>query len=227
MVLQAACFCYFNSLFYWHDLCLYCGKYHHHRFTMPNALRQNLFLLPATARSMLLCMSWRPLAVCYGFMLVASMIGLGVDAMHHSNMQHMGYDTWQLSLRHLQWVVACLLFLMVFVRPKLMQQWQQALYKHPETKTGLLRLQAQSAKSFYATTLPALAFLTICVILLFTCGFTMMFLDGFVFTGYWPWFYTHVTMFAMVMMGVSVAYLALMYLCLKQHLLKHGLQAPR
>ena len=227
MVLQAACFCYFNSLFYWHDLCLYCGKYHHHRFTMPNALRQNLFLLPATARSMLLCMSWRPLAVCYGFMLVASMIGLGVDAMHHSNMQHMGYDTWQLSLRHLQWVVACLLFLMVFVRPKLMQQWQQALYKHPETKTGLLRLQAQSAKSFYATTLPALAFLTICVILLFTCGFTMMFLDGFVFTGYWPWFYTHVTMFAMVMMGVSVAYWALMYLCLKQHLLKHGLQAPR
>ena len=194
---------------------------------MPNALRQNLFLLPATARSMLLCMSWRPLAVCYGFMLVASMSGLGVDAMHHSNMQHMGYDTWQLSLRHLQWVVACLLFLMVFVRPKLMQQWQQALYKHPETKTGLLRLQAQSAKSFYATTLPALAFLTICVILLFTCGFTMMFLDGFVFTGYWPWFYTHVTMFAMVMMGVSVAYWALMYLCLKQHLLKHGLQAPR
>lgn len=227
MVLQAACLCYFNSLFYWHDLCLYCGKYHHHRFTMPNALRQNLFLLPATARSMLLCMSWRPLAVCYGFMLVASMIGLGVDAMHHSNMQHMGYDTWQLSLRHLQWVVACLLFLMVFVRPKLMQQWQQALYKHPETKTGLLRLQAQSAKSFYATTLPALAFLTVCVILLFTCGFTMMFLDGFVFTGYWPWFYTHVTMFAMVMMGVSVAYWALMYLCLKQHLLKHGLQAPR
>ena len=227
MVLQAACFCYFNSLFYWHDLCLYCGKYHHHRFTMPNALRQNLFLLPATARSMLLCMSWRLLAVCYGFMLVASMSGLGVDAMHHSNMQHMGYDTWQLSLRHLQWVVACLLFLMVFVRPKLMQQWQQALYKHPETKTGLLRLQAQSAKSFYATTLPALAFLTICVILLFTCGFTMMFLDGFVFTGYWPWFYTHVTMFAMVMMGVSVAYWALMYLCLKQHLLKHGLQAPR
>ena len=227
MVLQAACFCYFNSLFYWHDLCLYCGKYHHHRFTMPNALRQNLFLLPATARSMLLCMSWRPLAVCYGFMLVASMIGLGVDAMHHSNMQHMGYDTWQLSWRHSQWAMACLLFLMVFVRPKLMQQWQQALYKHPETKTGLLRLQAQSAKSFYATTLPALAFLTICVILLFTCGFTMMFLDGFVFTGYWPWFYTHVTMFAMVMMGVSVAYWALMYLCLKQHLLKHGLQAPR
>ena len=194
---------------------------------MPNALRQNLFLLPAPALSLLLRMSWWPLAACYGFMLVASMIGLGVDAMHHSNMQHMGYDTWQLSLRHLQWVVACLLFLMVFVRPKLMQQWQQALYQHPETKTGLLRLQAQSAKSFYAVTLPALVFLSVCVILLFTFGFTMMFLDGFVFTGYWPWFYTHVTMFAMVMMGVSVAYWALMYLCLKQHLLKHGLQAPR
>ena len=224
MVLQAACFCYFNSLFYWHDLCLYCGKYHHHRFTMPNALRQNLFLLPATARSMLLCMSWRPLAVCYGFMLVASMIGLGVDAMHHSNMQHMGYDTWQLSWRHSQWAMACLLFLMVLVRPKLLPRWQQALYQHSTTKTGLLQLQAQS---FYAVTLPALAFLTVCVILLFTFGFTMMFLDGFVFTGYWPWFYTHVTMFAMVMMGVSVVYWALMYLCLKQHLLKHGLQAPR
>ncbi len=69
---------------------------------MPNTMRQNLFLLPATARSMLLHMSWRPLAVCYGFMLVASMIGLGVDAMHHLNMQHMGYDTWQLSWRHSQ-----------------------------------------------------------------------------------------------------------------------------
>ena len=194
---------------------------------MPNTLRQNLFLLPAAARSMLLHMSWRPLAVCYGFMLVASMIGLDVDAMHHLNMQHMGFDTWQLSWRHSQWALACLLFLMVFVRPKLLPRWQQALYQHPETKTGLLRLQAQSAKSFYAVTLPALAFLTVCVILLFTFGFTMMFLDGFVFTGYWPWFYTHVTLFAMVMMGVSVAYWALMYLCLKQHLLKHGLQAPQ
>lgn len=195
--------------------------------TMPNTMRQNLFLLPAAARSMLLHMSWRPLAVCYGFMLVASMIGLGLDAMHHPNMQHMGYDTWQLSWRHSQWALACLLFLMVFVRPKLLPRWQQALYQHPETKTGLLRLQAQSAKSFYAVTLPALAFLTVCVILLFTFGFTMMFLDGFVFTGYWPWFYTHVTMFALMMMGVSNAYWALMYLCLKQHLLKHGLQAPQ
>ena len=195
--------------------------------TMPNTMRQNLFLLPAAARSMLLHMSWRPLAVCYGFMLVASMIGLGLDAMHHPNMQHMGYDTWQLSWRHSQWALACLLFLMVFVRPKLLPRWQQALYQHPETKTGLLRLQAQSAKSFYAVTLPALAFLTVCVILLFTFGFTMMFLDGFVFTGYWPWFYTHVTMFELMMMGVSNAYWALMYLCLKQHLLKHGLQAPQ
>ena len=195
--------------------------------TMPNTMRQNLFLLPAAARSMLLHMSWRPLAVCYGFMLVASMIGLGLDAMHHPNMQHMGYDTWQLSWRHSQWALACLLFLMVFVRPKLLPRWQQALYQHPETKTGLLRLQAQSAKSFYAVTLPALAFLTVCVILLFTFGFTMMFLDGFVFTGYWPWFYTHVTMFALMMMGVSNAYWALMYLCLKQHLLKHGLHAPQ
>ena len=194
---------------------------------MPNTLRQNLFLLPAAARSMLLHMSWRPLAVCYGFMLVASMIGLDVDAMHHLNMQHMGFDTWQLSWRHSQWALACLLFLMVFVRPKLLPRWQQALYQHPETKTGLLRLQAQSAKSFYAVTLPALAFLTVCVILLFTFGFTMMFLDGFVFTGYWPWFYTHVTMFALMMMGVSNAYWTLMYLCLKQHLLKHGLQAPQ
>ena len=194
---------------------------------MPNTLRQNLFLLPAAARSMLLHMSWLPLAVCYGFMLVASMIGLGVDAMHHLNMQHMGYDTWQLSWRHSQWALACLLFLMVFVRPKLLPRWQQALYQHPETKTGLLRLQAQSAKSFYAVTLPALAFLTVCVILLFTFGFTMMSLDGFVFTGYWPWFYTHVTMFALMMMGVSNAYWALMYLCLKQRLLKHGLQAPQ
>ena len=194
---------------------------------MPNTLRQNLFLLPAAARSMLLHMSWRPLAVCYGFMLVASMIGLDVDAMHHPNMQHMGFDTWQLSWRHSQWALACLLFLMVFVRPKLLPRWQQALYQHPETKTGLLRLQAQSAKSFYAVTLPALAFLTVCVILLFTFGFTMMFLDGFVFTGYWPWFYTHVTMFALMMMGVSNAYWALMYLCLKKHLLKHGLQAPQ
>ena len=194
---------------------------------MPNTLRQNLFLLPAAARSMLLHMSWRPLAVCYGFMLVASMIGLDVDAMHHLNMQHMGFDTWQLSWRHSQWALACLLFLMVFVRPKLLPRWQQALYQHPETKTGLLRLQAQSAKSFYAVTLPALAFLTVCVILLFTFGFTMMFLDGFVFTGYWPWFYTHVTMFALMMMGVSNAYWALMYLCLKKHLLKHGLQAPQ
>ena len=193
---------------------------------MPNALRQNLFLLPTAAHSMLLRMSWRALAACYGFMLVASMIGLGMDAMHHPNMQHMAYDTWQLSWRHSQWALACLLFLMVFVRPKLMPQWQQALYQHPETKTGLLRLQAQSAKSFYALTLPALAFLTDCVILLFTFGFTMMFLDGFVFTGYWPWFYTHATMFALMMLGVNNAYWALMYLCLKQHLLLHGLQSP-
>ncbi len=64
---------------------------------MPNALRQNLFLLPASAHSLLLRMSWRPLAAYYGFMLLASMIGLGVDAMYHPNMQHMAYDTWQLS----------------------------------------------------------------------------------------------------------------------------------
>ena len=191
---------------------------------MPNTLRQDLFLLPAAARSMLLHMSWRPLAVCYSFMLVASMIGLGVDAMHHPDLQHMSYNTWQLSLRHLQWAMACLLFLMVFVRPKLLPRWQQALYQHSTTKTGLLQLQAQSAKSFYLVTLPALAFFTVCVILLFTFGFTMMLLDDFVFTGYWPWFYTHATMFAMVMLGVSGAYWVLMYLCLKQHLLKHGLR---
>ena len=178
---------------------------------MPNALRQNLFLLPAPAHSLLLRMSWRPLAACYGFMLLASMIGLGVDAMHHPNMQHMGYDTWQLSWRHSQWAVACLLFLMVFVRPKLLPRWQQALYQHRTAKTGLAQLQAQSAQSFYLVTLPALAFLTVCVILLFTFGFTMMFLDDFVFTGYWPWFYTHVTLFAMVIMGVSVAYWALWF----------------
>lgn len=189
---------------------------------MPNALRQNLFLLPAPAHSLLLRMSWRPLAACYGFMLLASMIGLGMDAMHHPDLQHMAYDTWQLSWRHSQWAVACLLFLMVFVRPKLLPCWQQALYQHRTAKTGLVQLQAQSAQSFYLVTLPALAFLTVCVILLFTFGFTMMLLDDFVFTGYWPWFYTHATMFAMVMMGVSGAYWVLMDLCLKQHLLQHG-----
>ena len=193
---------------------------------MPNALRQNLFLLPASAHSLLLRMSWRPLAAYYGFMLLASMIGLGVDAMYHPNMQHMAYDTWQLSWRHSQWAVACLLFLMVFVRPKLLPRWQQALYQHRTAKTGLAQLQAQSAQSFYLVTLPALAFLTVCVILLFTFGFTMMFLDDFVFTGYWPWFYTHATMFALMMLGVNNAYWALMYLCLKQHLLLHGLQPP-
>lgn len=193
---------------------------------MPNALRQNLFLLPAPAHSLLLRMSWRPLAACYGFMLLASMIGLGVDAMHHPDLQHMTYDTWQLSWRHSHWAVACLLFLMVFVRPKLLPRWQQALHQHRTAKTGLAQLQAQSAQSFYLVTLPALAFLTVCVILLFTFGFTMMFLDGFVFTGYWPWFYTHATMFALMMLGVSNAYWALMYLCLKQHLLQHGLQPP-
>ena len=193
---------------------------------MPNALRQNLFLLPASAHSLLLRMSWRPLAACYGFMLLASMIGLGVDAMHHPDLQHMAYDSWQLSWRHSQWAVACLLFLMVFVRPKLLPRWQQALYQHRTAKTGLAQLQAQSAQSFYLVTLPALAFLTVCVILLFTFGFTMMFLDGFVFTGYWPWFYTHATMFALMMLGVNNAYWALMYLCLKQHLLLHGLQPP-
>ena len=143
---------------------------------MPNALRQNLFLLPASAHSSLLRMSWRPLVACYGFMLLASMIGLGVDAMHHPDLQHMAYDSWQLSWRHSQWALACLLFLMVFVRPKLLPRWQQALYQHNTTKNGLMQLQAQSAKSFYAVTLPALAFLTVCVILLFTFGFTMMFL---------------------------------------------------
>ena len=193
---------------------------------MPNALRQNLFLLPASAHSSLLRMSWRPLAACYGFMLLASMIGLGVDAMHHPDLQHMAYDSWQLSWRHSQWAVACLLFLMVFVRPKLLPRWQQALYQHRTAKTGLAQLQAQSAQSFYLVTLPALAFLTVCVILLFTFGFTMMFLDDFVFTGYWPWFYTHATMFALMMLGVNNAYWALMYLCLKQHLLLHGLQPP-
>ena len=193
---------------------------------MPNALRQNLFLLPASAHSLLLRMSWRPLAACYDFMLLASMIGLGVDAMHHPDMQHIGYDTWQLSWRHSQWAVACLLFLMVFVRPKLLPRWQQALYQHRTAKTGLAQLQAQSAQSFYLVTLPALAFLTVCVILLFTFGFTMMFLDDFVFTGYWPWFYPHATMFALMMLGVNNAYWALMYLCLKQHLLLHGLQPP-
>ena len=193
---------------------------------MPNALRQNLFLLPASAHSSLLRMSWRPLVACYGFMLLASMIGLGVDAMHHPDLQHMTYDTWQLSWRHSHWAVACLLFLMVFVRPKLLPRWQQALHQHRTAKTGLAQLQAQSAQSFYLVTLPALAFLTVCVILLFTFGFTMMFLDGFVFTGYWPWFYTHATMFALMMLGVSNAYWALMYLCLKQHLLQHGLQPP-
>ncbi|HRL01768.1 MAG TPA: hypothetical protein PK856_05045 [Vitreoscilla sp.] len=193
---------------------------------MPNALRQNLFLLPASAHSSLLRMSWRPLVACYGFMLLASMIGLGVDAMHHPDLQHMAYDSWQLSWRHSQWAVACLLFLMVFVRPKLLPRWQQALYQHRTAKTGLAQLQAQSAQSFYLVTLPALAFLTVCVILLFTFGFTMMFLDDFVFTGYWPWFYTHATMFALMMLGVNNAYWALMYLCLKQHLLLHGLQSP-
>ena len=193
---------------------------------MPNALRQNLFLLPAPAHSLLLRMSWRPLAACYGFMLLASMIGLGVDAMHHPDLQHMTYDTWQLSWRHSHWAVACLLFLMVFVRPKLLPRWQQALHQHRTAKTGLAQLQAQSAQSFYLVTLPALAFLTVCVILLFTFGFTMMFLDDFVFTGYWPWFYTHATMFALMMLGVNNAYWALMYLCLKQHLLLHGLQPP-
>ena len=193
---------------------------------MPNALRQNLFLLPASAHSSLLRMSWRPLVACYGFMLLASMIGLGVDAMHHPDLQHMAYDTWQLSWRHLQWALVCLLFLMVFVRPKLLTRWQQALYQHCTTKTGLVQLQAQSAQSFYLVTLPALALLTVCVILLFTFGFTTMFLDGFVFTGYWPWFYTHATMFALMMLGVNNAYWALMYLCLKQHLLLHGLQPP-
>ena len=193
---------------------------------MPNALRQNLFLLPASAHSSLLRMSWRPLVACYGFMLLASMIGLGVDAMHHPDLQHMAYDSWQLSWRHSQWAVACLLFLMVFVRPKLLPRWQQALYQHRTAKTGLAQLQAQSAQSFYLVTLPALAFLTVCVILLFTFGFTMMFLDDFVFTGYWPWFYTHATMFALMMLGVNNAYWALMYLCLKQHLLLHGLQPP-
>ena len=193
---------------------------------MPNALRQNLFLLPASAHSSLLRMSWRPLVACYGFMLLASMIGLGVDAMHHPDLQHMAYDSWQLSWRHSQWAVACLLFLMVFMRPKLLPRWQQALYQHSTAKTGLVQLQAQSAKSFYLLTLPALAFLTVCVILLFTFGFTTMFLDGFVFTGYWPWFYTHATMFALMMLGVNNAYWALMYLCLKQHLLLHGLQPP-
>ena len=194
---------------------------------MPNALRQNFFLLPAPAHSLLLRMNWQPLAACYGFMLLASMIGLGLEAMYHPNMQHMGYDTWQLSWRHSQWALACLLFLMVFVRPKLLPRWQQALYQHSTTKAGLLQLKAQSAQSFYAVTLPTLAFLTACVILLFTFGFTMMFLDGFVFTGFWPWLYTHITMFALMMLGVSNAYWALMYLCLKQHLLKHGLQTPR
>ena len=115
---------------------------------------------------------------------------------------------------------------MVFMRPKLLPRWQQALYQHSTAKTGLVQLQAQSAKSFYLLTLPALAFLTVCVILLFTFGFTTMFLDGFVFTGYWPWFYTHATMFALMMLGVNNAYWALMYLCLKQHLLQHGLQPP-
>lgn len=187
-------------------------------------LRRDLFLLPAAARTLLWRMSWRPLLACYGLMLLVSMCRLGVDVLRQPNVAHMGYDTWTLSLFHLQLLLLGLLYLLVWVRPRLLPAWQHALYQQPLTQAALRQLHAQSARSFYAITVPSLVLLAVMSVLLSSYGFTMMLLDDFVYTGLWPWFYTHAVLFALQTLALAAAYWVMMYLCLKRRLLHTGLK---
>ena len=188
------------------------------------SLRRDLFLLPSAARTLLWRMSWRPLLACYGVMLLVSMFRLGVDVARHSRAIQMGYDTWALSLFHLQLLLICWLYLLVWVRPQRLPVWQQALYQQPQTQAGLRQLHAQPARRFYAITVPSLVFMSVMMVLLSAYGFTMMLLDDFVFTGLWPWLYTHATLFALQTLALAAAYWVMMYLSLKQRLLQSGLK---
>ncbi|UOO90695.1 hypothetical protein LVJ82_06935 [Vitreoscilla massiliensis] len=187
-------------------------------------LRRDLFLLPTAARTLLWRMSWRPLLVCYGVMLLVSLFRLGVDVARHSSVTQMGYDTWTLSLFHLQLLLICWLYLLVWVRPRLLPAWQQALYQQPLIQAGLRQLHAQPARTFYAITVPSLVLLAVMMVVLCSYGFTMMMLDDFVYTGLWPWFYTHAVLFALLTFALAGAYWVMMYLCLKQRLLHTGLK---
>ena len=188
--------------------------------------QHRLYLLPHTACTLLMNMSWKTLVFAYASLMATSVYWLNAYALRTGSVVDFSYDAWQLSFLHLQWVIAYLLYLLVFVRPRLLPHLQQALYLHPETKAGLLELHAQSARWFYFYALPCLGLMLILVVVLGTYCSTMVFLTEYVFTDYWSWFYTHAAMFILLMLSVVQAYWLLMYLCLKHHLLRHGLNKP-